>query len=445
MNTSQRFPLKAVAALTACAILVTACGGLPSGPTSLTDKDNARIAPVMSALTQPEQDAFKRLYLEGERNAVLNFQTLGIAALEAGHYTIAERAFEEAVQRIERFYTDDPNVRKAKSTFTTESIKDFKGEPYERAMAFYYRGLLYLRAGDYQNARASFLKADFQDTVAEKEQYQGDFGVMTYLAGWASACDGDTNKARELIEAGAQKDPNLRALPTQAKTLVIVEAGAGPVKVGEGKHRELLTVQDRPDSQDSPVALSPVRDGTGQFVKVADIVYQGTTRGGRPIQGILDGKAKFKDTTEAVGSAALTTGTTAMQVGALSGNNDMFNAGAAIGLIGAIASIAADAAKPAADVRYWPNLPRDIYMSTMQDDSVPQAGYAVDYTGPDGATRTAHVKPLGSEGTCTIAWGRTRTTTDVSGGRKVEGASSPKDEAFRQKLVEEFRVEEGKA
>ena len=38
------------------------------------------------------QPYFKKLYLEGEHNAVLNFDYLGLAALEAGQYAIAERA-----------------------------------------------------------------------------------------------------------------------------------------------------------------------------------------------------------------------------------------------------------------------------------------------------------------------------------------------------------------
>ncbi|MBL8532245.1 MAG: hypothetical protein JNL33_00215 [Betaproteobacteria bacterium] len=445
MKTSAPFRPIAIAVLAGSTLGLAACGVAPGGNVTLTERDTARLNPVLQTLTEPERVAFKRLYLEGERNAALNFQTLGVAAMEANHFAIAERAFDEAVQRIERFYTNDANAQKAKSTFTAESIKDFKGEPYERAMAFYYRGLLYLRAGDYQNARASFLKADYQDTVAEKEAYQGDFGVMNYLAGWASSCDGDVAKGRDLIEAGARKDANVAALPVEARPLVIVESGSGPIKVGSGKHRELLTIQERPASADEPLTVNPVADGIGRFVKVADIVYQGTTRGGRPIQGILDGKAQFKDSAQAVGEVGVTTGVAVMQSGALSNNADMMNAGAVVGLLGMVATLASEAAKPAADTRYWPNLPRDIYVSATGAGDLPETGLDVRYRKPDGSEHSLQAQTWRAAGPCGIAWGRTRPTPQTADQRPLEGSRSPKDEQFRQRIVDEFRIGEEKA
>ena len=56
---------------------------------------------------------------------------------------------------------------------------------------YYYRGLLYLRAGDYENARAAFRQGQMQDAFAEAEQYQCDFAIMLFLEAWASHLNHD--------------------------------------------------------------------------------------------------------------------------------------------------------------------------------------------------------------------------------------------------------------
>jgi len=230
-------------------------------------------------------------------------------------------------------------------------------------MAYYYRGLLYLRAGDYQNARAAFLQADYQDTVAEKEEFGGDFAVMPYLAVWSSRCEGDTARAQDLYQRAVEKSPQLAALGIDHAFLGLVDTGTGPVKVGQGKHKEIMAFEEPPNSSDQIVGtLEPTlvvasatsgplaREGAalsqtrfGPFVRAGDLVYQATTRGGRPIQGILDGKAKFKDDTNAAGDAAVEVGTHAMMAGAYSNNSGIAGFGAIVGLLGMVAKAASSA------------------------------------------------------------------------------------------------------
>ncbi|WP_206680136.1 hypothetical protein, partial [Salmonella enterica] len=83
----------------------------------------------------PLKRFFHTLYMEGEWNAVLNLNLLALAAIEVKRPDMAERALDMANARILRIYANDPNAQKAKSLWSAESVKDWKGEPYERAMS----------------------------------------------------------------------------------------------------------------------------------------------------------------------------------------------------------------------------------------------------------------------------------------------------------------------
>jgi len=425
-----------------------ACAGMQQG--KLSEQDAGQLESLAARTPEPLQPLVKRLYHEGERNAVLNFNALGLAAMQAGEWELAARAFDQSIQRIETIYADNDQARKAKSNFAEERVKDFKGEPYERTMAYYYRGLLYLRAGDYQNARASFLSADYQDTVSEKETYSGDFALMPLLAGWSSFCDGDGTRGRDLVRAAVEKEPSLSGVSSGARFLAIVEAGLGPRKVGTGKHKEVLTFEESDDALDSGIRLTSqgviVADNTQvrsdapsgapgaalsltPAVKAADLHFQASTRGGRPVQGILNGKAQFKDNASTAGDVALATGTAVLAGGAFDGNSDMMGVGAAIQLLGLAAKIASDAAKPSADTRTWSSLPRDIYVTSSA--AVPHEGAALQVEWDKGATP---VVAWPQQGQCSVAWVRTRPVGDRTG--PYETSAAPRDKAFRAGLFE---------
>ena len=271
----------ALAAVAASLLGLGACSSMDVVPGSLSSKD----APSFKG-DQRLQPYFSKLYAGGEHDAVLNFADLGLAAMEVGEFDIAEKAFDQGIARIDAIYANNESAKKARSLWSSESVKDFKGEPYERAMVYYYRGLLYLRKGDYQNARASFLAADYQDTVAEQDSYQGDFAVMNLLAGCSSHCDHDEVRAKELYKLATIKDPSLVSLNLASHHLALIDAGRGPQKLAVGNHKEMLQLSAVPEGTVDSIHVTGANRRL-PATKMGDINFQATTRGGRPMDGIL--------------------------------------------------------------------------------------------------------------------------------------------------------------
>jgi tetratricopeptide (TPR) repeat protein len=393
----------------ACAASILGCAATGGSRNTVLEA-----AAVDFAAGQPEplRPHFKVLYAEGEWNAVLNLNLLGHAAMKSGQFALAERAFDLALYRIESIYADDPNAKRAKSKFVEEKVKDFKGEPYERAMAYYYRGLLYLREGDFQNARAMFLSAERHDSMSESEEFQSDFGLMNYLAAWASFCDNDADRGRELLDrAYAAQGTIFHALPQAPSLLAITDVGMGPAKSTQGKYGEQLVFVPRADG----TTLAAPDDEVAILVPAADINFQASTRGGRAIDFILDGKANFKQGAETA-SDVLIAASLATSMSALNtGDRGTAEAGGYMALASIGLGLLASVTTPAADTRYWWSLPAEVYLmadSIPEDGSSPVVAFVATKPPIEGQVPRAQswsVTPAFQvrHGGCEVAWGST--------------------------------------
>lgn len=380
---------------------------------------------------------FERLYIEGERNATLNFQRIGLAALVAGDVDTAEKAFEAAVTRIDLVYADNPEAQKAKSLWTAEKVKDFKGEPYERAMAYFYRGLVYAAKNDFQNARAMFKQADYQDTVAEDEKYAGDFALMPYMAGWASYCDGNAGMARDFLEQAAKVDGRYKSAAVERPVLVLYETGRVPLKYGSGKFGELLKWSPRDGTSESLKAVCTAAGGRGctgnEVVLGADVGFQATTRGGRQIDAILNGKAAFKENAQQVADVTSAVSQAALLSGSRGGEN--------LGLFGMFATMAvnqaANQAQAQADIREWEQLPNNVWLGTLPAKSSQSSLFA--RLDAAGSSVDKPVRRVVDAPACQLYWGR---SVDLNAGEAdmgpLEAGAHPRDPVFRRELAGMF-------
>lgn len=359
------FQTLALARFVLSLIAILALGACATRPAAPADDAYARALPSVPPTLRSSLELTEQ---EGPRNAVRNLTDFAVNAMNVEHYAVAERALDAAIARIDSILPNDVNAARAKGKFHAEDVKDFKGEPYERAMVYYYRGLLFARSGDFQNARASFLAGGWQAAVSPQEKFGKTFGLMSLLGSWASRCEGETARAQDLQAAAEREDPGLRdALPV-GNALVLFESGEAPRKQRAGKHGEVLTFTAGARLDATPIASGVAAMGAAsawqpKLAKAADLSTQATSRDGRPIQGILDGKAQFKDTTETVGVVATTMGQQ-MILANVTGNRDLNNLGLLGMVIGIGSSIASKATKPQADTRQIRLLPNEVHVAS---------------------------------------------------------------------------------
>ena len=317
------------------------------------------------------------------RDRVLVEYRLAAASLRAGNFDDAKKQLDDAILRIGGLISGpDEAAKRARGLFSAEREKTFIGEPYERVMAFYYRGLLYWRDGQPDNARACFRSAQFIDGDADQNAYKGDYVLLDYLDGFASAkLAGDGSDARTRAEKNAK-----HALPPydpSANVLCFVEFGRGPRKVAAGQYGEQLKFQSVPSRIHS--ATLAMGGQTLYFTPWDNLNYQAVTRGGRVMDYVLGNKAVFKRNTEVAGDVLLAGSAIAADsaykekkrvvtdqngrrhvVTDVEEDRGAENTALALGVLGIISKIASTATQTHADVRAWDNLPQYLSFAALR-------------------------------------------------------------------------------
>jgi tetratricopeptide (TPR) repeat protein len=398
-----------------CASLLAACATTPRVSETQVQ---AYLADKPAAL----HGHYRDVVVEGPRNQVLNQMETGLAAMEIGELDAAAASFDDALAGIETVYANSESADKARSMWREEGSKDFKGEPYERAMAYYYRGLLYLEAGDYENARASFREGAFQDVAGENSEYAQDVALLEALSGFASQCNGEPDKAREAYEEAARLRAGFVAPASGDNVLVVAETGRAPQKIKDGPGGSWLRFQHGGVTEDQRVQVSVGGNAVEAF-PIEDTFFQASTRGGRPVEVVLEGKAKFKEDMDTLGDVALATGAATVTAGSMAGSSEAQLAGAAIMLMGLAAKGVSNAVKPEADVRTWTSLPGQVHLASFRT-AAPSTPVELNFLGSDGQPIESlrhEGRVQGGSASCRVLWVRSGSADGSMVARRAMG------------------------
>ena len=303
-----------------------------------------------------------------DENFVLNNCRYGSAVLAAGNAKEAENAFLSAYEVINGVKTNDGG-RTMGAVMVFEGVKVWKGEPFERAMAHYYLGLVYMMKNDYENARAAFqnslfnLRAYDKDSKgapdpAKAQQIDTNFSLGYFGLGMCYLREGKTELADKNFEKAGKLQPSL--LPVIAEinkpttnALIFVDYGQGPRRAGKGWYNEESAFGPTP-AEAGPIPVANLMiDGQpvpAMQTAMLDTLAMAQDQKWQDIDTIRKVKA-------AIGTGAMAAGSGMAAYGANRGDSRMMLAGLGVALAGA-----AIAASSQADLRYWEMLPRTVYV-----------------------------------------------------------------------------------
>jgi tetratricopeptide (TPR) repeat protein len=390
-------------AVAIAATVVNACG---IGASALFATETR--AQTSDAMNQ----ALRKIAQGAPRNKVLHQLQAATLALDSGDIPNATSLFDQALAGISAVYAQTEKAALARSTWYNEGSKDYKGEPYERVMAYYYRGVIDLMAGDLENARASFKTGLMQDAFAEEEQHRADFALMLYLDGWCSLRLGALDLAKESFDEFAKLRPNIPIPTSEHDTLVLIEVGKSPRKLQDGVGGNKLVYRQGKRSNERAVRVE-MGDTSLRPYLVESVFWQASTRGGRAIDAIIDGKLSLKSNAESLSTTVADVANNLQPYAPLLNRGGGALAGIA-GLAGIGALISSNIGTRA-DSRYWNNLPDSVHAITLKR---PPALSEMRLSFQDEGART--IAELGRQAKLNVdaagnglLWSRSRRATDV--------------------------------
>ncbi|MBU1862836.1 MAG: hypothetical protein KKH94_04125, partial [Candidatus Omnitrophica bacterium] len=190
------------------------------------------------------------------RNYSLPFLHLASASFQGGGYALAEEALSEALPLMERIQED--TSKNIAAIMGTEDNRQYKGDPYERAMAHFYLGLIRYYHGEYDRALALFRRSlvDDMDTNSSQESDLEDFAIVSLMAAKSYALLDEPDNARVMLDKVSSyvTDPSAftefrEHFLTDNFTMLIGD-GVGPYKTSVGAGRAAIRIMSVP----SPVA-----------------------------------------------------------------------------------------------------------------------------------------------------------------------------------------------
>ncbi len=292
--------------------LAVGCGPPPTIKTVRADSWEATTQPaqapppssVVTVLeeTAPDPKALaalrKALSLAREgslENRALQMANLGIAAAHMGAVDEAAAALDDALGIMEALIYDPKKSREIASLSGKERTKIFKGEPHERALCNTYRGLLHLAKGDFEAARACFIRGDMGATGSG----QGGAGDGKWLSLEYLAAVADHHCPTKMSGQWLREVPEeLQVEPyvPGEEVLVFAVTGLSPLKL-HVKGGEEHGLKYAPCTETvSRLELSAGGPSVELVKPTDDMYFQAVSNGRRQVDALLAAKQRTADT-----------------------------------------------------------------------------------------------------------------------------------------------------
>lgn len=158
----------------------------------------------------------------------------GLLFFQNGDYLHSDSRFANATRIMDEIAGGKGQVS---AVVWDERTKTFKGEPYERATAYFFRGLCHFNQSDYSGALAAFrssLAAD-SETRNKERKYLEDFAISHFMAALCYERLGEHENAKaslEMAKNGSPNNPFLSPASLSRNFVVILGVGFGPFKTG---------------------------------------------------------------------------------------------------------------------------------------------------------------------------------------------------------------------
>jgi len=330
--------------------------------TARPPKVSAAIGDYYYGRYEPAKQALLPEAQKKNENYVLNNLRLASVALADYDLRLAETALYTAYEVINSVNVNDPG-RATGTVVLWEGMKIWKGEPFERAMANFYLGVLYYMKHDYNNARAAFENALFKlrdygesGKTDKYREVESDFTIAYIMLGRCWGKLGEPQKAADIFNRIAQLRPDLRPLIEaesfgSANVLLIVDFGQG-IEKRLGPDNSIMVMWPDPRTA-PPIPRAVVQvdgrrvDMRGQDMPPLDLIALAHER-----------RWQTMDTVRVVKSAAATGLAAGAAYSAYQGHRET-----AIGLAAASLLLKASAT---ADLRHWEMLPRTTFIIPLQ-------------------------------------------------------------------------------
>lgn len=240
-----------ITTLSLAAVLAGCAAGRPVGVDQYYMRDKAAAEEIYRGRLEHEPNS-RALYL----------LLLGTVHMDEGRLEEARREFIEATRIMESFVAEG----EFEALVGQESAKEYKGDPYERMMAWWYLGLLDYALGDYRMALPSFKSAVLADGGVRDERFMGD-NASGYLM------TGKTYQALGQYERASREfDDALRVGAVRRDALILFDAisSAATDVIAAGDDPEAVQLAADLTAAAVPEALQAERDTPAALTLAAE-------------------------------------------------------------------------------------------------------------------------------------------------------------------------------